>query len=246
MPVSGFTVNKELSSQLRNLFITDDNGDVGTALHRRQHVPPTACPPPNHMLQLLLFLLGTDGNVKGPAAAPVKGPGHNDKCASPYNQVHVDEGAAPMLRPGSTGGKHGWKGASSQDDDPERELHSERGYAPTLRRPTAAAAAATACASPELPPALRARLNTMCAIMLANGARIDGIELGYNQMSTPDGDVDVLGFRATRDLKPGETLLFVPYSLTLSSPVVRRGSASHLVRTLIDPAHPHPHPNPPP
>ena len=31
----------------------------------------------------------------------------------------------------------------------------------------------------------------------------------YNQMSTPDGDVSVLGFRATRDLRQGETILCV-------------------------------------
>ena len=117
------------------------------------------------MLQLLLFLLGTDAHVKGPGtAAPVKGPDHNANGESLYD--HVDDGAAPMVRPGSKTGKHGRKGASSSqddDDDHERELHREPGYAPTLHRPTPAAVAATACASSELPPALRTRLNTMCA-----------------------------------------------------------------------------------
>ena len=112
------------------------------------------------MLQLLLFLLGTDAHVKGPGtAAPVKGPDHNDNGESPYD--HVENGAAPMVRPGSTAGKHGRKGTSSpQDDDDghERELHREPGYAPTLHRPTPAAVAATACASSELPPALRGLL----------------------------------------------------------------------------------------
>ena len=41
--------------------------------------------------------------------------------------------------------------------------------------------------------------------MVANGARIDGFELGYNRLPSPDGDVAVLGFRATRDIEPGET-----------------------------------------
>ena len=120
----------------------------------------------------------------------------------------------------------------------EPELHRERGYAPTIHRPqpAGAATAAAPCASAELPPAVRRRFNALCAIMVANGARIDGIELAYNRLATPDGNVSVLGFRATRELQPGETLLFVPYALTLSSPVVRRGGDSHLVRELIDSA----------
>ena len=114
-------------------------------------------------------------------------------------------------------------------------MHRERGYAPTLHRPPTGTTAEASCASTELSPALRNRLNTLCAIMVANGARINGIEIAYNQLATPDGNVSVLGWRATRHLGKDESLLFVPYSLAISSPVVRRGGDNHLVRRLIDP-----------
>ena len=116
------------------------------------------------MLQLLLLLLGPDGAVKGSdPAAPFKGPNLEDAL---YD--HLDEGDEPKLDHFFSKvrklKKHGKKGASSEDAERLKSvLHREHGYAPTLHRPTPAAVAASACASSELPPALRARLNTMCA-----------------------------------------------------------------------------------
>ena len=111
------------------------------------------------MLQLLLLLLGPDGAVKGSdPAAPLKGPNPEDSGDPLYD--HLDDGDAPNVRKK----KHGKKGASSEDAERlQSVLHREHGYAPTLHRPTPAAVASSACASSELPPALRARLNTMCA-----------------------------------------------------------------------------------
>jgi hypothetical protein len=113
---------------------------------------------------LLLLLLGPDGAAKGSdPAAPLKGPNPEDNGDSLYD--HRD---APKLNHFSSNVrkvKHGKKGASSRADAERLQsvLHREHGYAPTLHRPTPAAVAASACASSELPPALRARLNTMCA-----------------------------------------------------------------------------------
>ena len=118
------------------------------------------------MLQLLLLLLGPDGAVKGSdPAAPLKGPNPEDSGDPLYD--HLDDGDAPKLDHFSSNvrkKKHGKKGASSEDAERlQSVLHREHGYAPTLHRPTPAAVASSACASSELPPALRARLNTMCA-----------------------------------------------------------------------------------
>ena len=171
------------------------------------------------LMHVLLFLLGIDGDGQSHPAVH----GSFELGTAALAQAALVR--VSLTRP--------------DDDHTEppnnRELHRERGYAPTIQRPRSGAAAPP-CASTELPPTLQHKLNTLCAVMVANGARIDGIELGYNQLATPDGNVSVLGFRATRELKQGETILFVPYSLTLSSPVVRRGVDSHLVRTLVDPA----------
>ena len=120
------------------------------------------------MLQLLLLLLGPDGAVKeSDPAASLKGPNPEDNGDALYD--HLDDGDAPKLDHFLSNvrkvQKHAKKGASSREDAERLQsvLHREHGYAPTLHRPTPAAVASSACASSELPAALRARLNTMCA-----------------------------------------------------------------------------------
>lgn len=124
-----------------------------------------------------------------------------------------------------------------EEDSWYHELHKERGYPPTLHRPETASPVSS-CASSELPAAVRSRYNALCAIMVANGAIINGVELAYNRIATPDGNVSVIGFRATRDFadvsSDGETLVFVPWDLTLSSAVMRRARESFLVRELVN------------
>ena len=93
----------------------------------------------------------------------------------------------------------------------------------------------SSCAPSEPPP--RRRSNPALGVMVANGAIINGVELAYNRIATPDGNVSVIGFQPSATL-PTPCAMQAPclaWDLTPSSAVMRRARESFLVRELSTP-----------